>query len=436
MDGGDYRRRVIDLAYDLMELAMELKQDEYEEQQRYENVKTDGKIIYFPTDYDGKNKKTERKENNNASAFSVVENDNAKKDERNPDILEFTAKEISKMPKEFRRKFKVGHYKAHVQKRKYSYEIRLMINGKRISASNKVLEIAKKIFIEKLNELSEFNGYTQRKQVLFTDYMFQWLESTKKPYTKENTYKTYLQVFNVNIAPAFAKKKINEITPFDLQNFINGYIKAEKYRTAQKACQLLKAVFDFAVADELVNRSPMAKIKTCTYEKETGIGLTRLEEKKILDAFYSNTDNLYYQAFVFIMYTGLRRSELASATKDKKWITVTCAKIRKGRKEKKRKIPISPMLKKVIGKIELEKIKKLNLTVLSHEFKRLMPEHHLHELRHTFITRCQECGIPREFVSVWAGHAADQSITTKVYTHLEQYEDKQVEEISKFIYDF
>ena len=87
MDGGDYRRRVIDLAYDLMELAMELKQDEYEEQQRYENVKTDGKIIYFPTDYDGKNKKTERKENNNASAFSVVENDNAKKDERNPDIL-------------------------------------------------------------------------------------------------------------------------------------------------------------------------------------------------------------------------------------------------------------------------------------------------------------------------------------------------------------
>ena len=54
---------------------------------------------------------------------------------------------------------------------------------------------------------------------------------------------------------------------------------------------------------------------------------------------------------------------------------------------------------------------------LTQAFKRLMPAHHLHELRHTFITRCQECGVPREVVSVWAGHAADGTQTSNVYTH-------------------
>ncbi|MDE6441559.1 MAG: tyrosine-type recombinase/integrase, partial [Clostridia bacterium] len=55
--------------------------------------------------------------------------------------------------------------------------------------------------------------------------------------------------------------------------------------------------------------------------------------------------------------------------------------------------------------------------LLSRSFKDLCPSHHLHELRHTFITRCQECGVPREVVSVWAGHSADNTMTSNVYTH-------------------
>ena len=63
-----------------------------------------------------------------------------------------------------------------------------------------------------------------------------------------------------------------------------------------------------------------------------------------------------------------------------------------------------------------------------------MPNHHLHDLRHTFITRCQECGIAREIVSLWAGHAADSSVTSTVYTHLEKNEEYQLSEIEKFDY--
>ncbi len=422
MEGAELYNELKKILIKGLNLLSDYENEQYEREKFIRNTPFDQRIIRLPIKYHYHDDEEEI-------------NNEVEKQTNNVTVLDFNRKDISKMPQKFRKLFKIGHYKAHVHKRNDSYEIRLMINGHRISASNKVLEVAKKKFIEKLNQLKEFDDSKQRKQALFKDYMLQWLETSKKPYVKENTYKSYLQVFNVNIIPALGKKKLTEITSFDLQEFINNYVQAKKCRTAQKAYQLLKAVFDFAVADEILNRSPMAKIKIGTYEQETGTGLTRLEEKKILKAFDTEKSNLYLQAFLFILYTGIRRSELASAEKNDLWITVTCAKIRKGKKEKKRRIPISPMLKKIINKINLEKLRKINPIVLSHEFKNFMPEHHLHELRHTFITRCQECGIPREFVSVWAGHAADQTITTKVYTHLEQFEDKQIEEISKFIYD-
>lgn len=70
---------------------------------------------------------------------------------------------------------------------------------------------------------------------------------------------------------------------------------------------------------------------------------------------------------------------------------------------------------------------------LTQAMKRLMPAHHLHELRHTFVTRAQECGVPREAVSVWAGHAADETQTTKVYTHFSK--EFMLQEGRKVIYN-
>lgn len=135
-----------------------------------------------------------------------------------------------------------------------------------------------------------------------------------------------------------------------------------------------------------------------------------------------------------MLYTGIRRSEIHSLNYNEKWIIVTTAKQRKGKAEKQRKIPISPMLQNEISRIKIDEIKKLPLDGLTRNFKKICHTHHLHDLRHTFITRCQECGIQREIVSLWAGHAADSSVTSTVYTHLEQYTQNQIAEIKKFSY--
>lgn len=218
-----------------------------------------------------------------------------------------------------------------------------------------------------------------------------------------------------------------------MQTFINSFTEAEKFRTAQKLQQVLSALFDYAVTDEIISRSPMTKVKIGYYEQKHGIPVTRDEEAAFIREL-KNSPTVNAQAYAFILYTGLRRSELASAVVDDKWVTVTTAKQRKGKSEKFRRIPISPMLKNVMPLIDIEQIVKVTPGVLTKHVKDFFPNHHLHDLRHTFITRCQECGIQREIVSLWAGHSADSSITSTVYTHLEQYSDNQIAEMQKFSY--
>ena len=92
------------------------------------------------------------------------------------------------------------------------------------------------------------------------------------------------------------------------------------------------------------------------------------------------------------------------------------------------------MLAKMLPFIDFHEIKKLPVSVLTNRFRKLCNGHHLHDLRHTFITRAQECGIRREYVSLWARHKADNSITSNIYTHLEQNKSIQIEEIKKYDY--
>lgn len=50
-------------------------------------------------------------------------------------------------------------------------------------------------------------------------------------------------------------------------------------------------------------------------------------------------------------------------------------------------------------------------------FKRYCPRHKLHDLRHTFITRCAESGINVNVAQSLAGHS-DVKMTLRIYTHV------------------
>ena len=351
-------------------------------------------------------------------------------------IVLFTTKELSKMPQQFRKIFKTGKIRAHVKRRPDGlYEIRCQINKTLFVATSKYLDICKDKFIEKLKNVKLTELQPKKSAILFTDYILNWLETAKKPFVKEPTYKGYIQSVNLYILPKFERRALSSIQYNELQTMITQMSESGKNRTAKKIYQLLSALFEHAVADGVITLNPMAKVKLARYEQKHGVPLTIQEEYSVLQEIKRNPTT-YNQAFAFIMYTGLRRAELASVVIDGEWITLTTAKQRKGMKEKSRSIPISPMLNRVLPFIDIDKIKTISLGVLTNYFKKLCPNHHLHDLRHTFITRAQECGIRREIVSLWAGHKADSSITTNVYTHFQERSELQIIEMQKYDYEY
>ena len=156
------------------------------------------------------------------------------------------------------------------------------------------------------------------------------------------------------------------------------------------------------------------------------------EEREFLQLLNgSNCTADIKNALLLLLYTGMRRSELASARIENGFISVISAKTRKGFQEKRRLIPVTPMLAPYIPGFDFAQLNALRPDALTQAFKRLMPAHHLHELRHTFITRAQECGVPREVVSVWAGHSPDGTQTGNVYTHFSrEYLTKEAQKVA------
>ncbi len=342
--------------------------------------------------------------------------------------LKFTEKEIKALPKHLREKFK-NEKNISYREDTGVYEIRKQIDGVSYFGSSKNRDEAVRKFLQNIRD----GGKPAKKppaplpaadvpevqplSPTFNDVATDWLE-LRKPLIKPTTFEHYESVFRANIFPAFEGRRIDELKQSDCQELINAYIEQEKYRTADKIYQALKAVFEFALGEELIGRSPMRFIKPPQYEEQNGIALTLEEERRLLNLIAESKCSEDIQSgLIFLLYTGIRRSELASARIEGEFISVVCSKTRKGFQEKRRLIPITPMLAAWMHVFDIEKLRSVRPDALTQAMKRLMPEHHLHELRHTFITRCQECGVPREVVSVWAGHAADNTQTSKVYTH-------------------
>lgn len=72
------------------------------------------------------------------------------------------------------------------------------------------------------------------------------------------------------------------------------------------------------------------------------------------------------------------------------------------------------MLRPYVDKIRLSPLQKT--TELAKIFSSLCSKHKMYDLRHTFASRCQECGVPQEIVAHWLGHKSS-ALIGQVYTH-------------------
>lgn len=316
-------------------------------------------------------------------------------------VLKFSKKEILQMPTNYRNVFATNDMIVHYRLRKDGvYEARFHRQGIHIEVSSKDLTKLKQKFIDKLNHKDE---KSDKKDKTFAEYADEWL-NIKKVTTKQSTCNEYIRLLNHDVLPAFGEIKATEIDRSMLQNYLLVYVDKGTLRMAHKLFLILRCIFDM-VADDYNISSPMKKVVVPNYQSKSGIAFTYEEEKKLVNHCIAHLNRDTSHAFLVLLYAGLRRSELASLNViDGVWLECETSKERMGKNVVKRKIPITPMMKQVLPYIDFEKAKHVNLSTLQTTMKRLFPNHHSHELRHTFVSRCKESGVLSEVVSIWAGH--------------------------------
>lgn len=287
------------------------------------------------------------------------------------------------------------------------WELRKTIDGKRISFYGKT----QKECIENFKAGKKKNGNTP---TLLPHNLFDLINLYLKTLTN-TSHITNESVFRIHIFPKLKNKHISKYNEDEIIKFLDN-INTDRNRI--KAYSLLSNVFSLAVRKKIIKESPMAFIARPKQKPKKGTALTLAEERFLLES----CKNTEFELFIkFLLYSGCRRSEVYNLKFDDINFENNTIHIRGTKTDSSdRYIPIFPALKSVISKCNsknylLPRLKRLD--DISRYVHSVLPNHKLHDLRHTFATRALEKNIPMKIVQHWLGHS-NYSTTADIYTHV------------------
>lgn len=330
--------------------------------------------------------------------------------------------------KEEKRLLKLSDFKK--RQRKNSIEARCMYYGKAISISAMTnTELNKKIraYIREFNELNKPTLFPsaapvpplpppvaeEPKPILFKDYAREYLEVMKKDDVQDSWYTRQESKIRLHINPVIGEKPLSEISGFDCKLLLKAIREKKIFRTAEEVHSLLKQIFEFAQAEGIITKNPMARIKFQHAERTHGRCLSFVEELHLLDI----AKGTRYECHVILMlYAGLRPCECNSAYIEGDFIVANNAKRKDGKVEQKR-IPITPMMKPYLPLIA--NLQKLPGCSLQNWFYKMDWDIHAYYCRHTFNTRLVKFKINPELRELAMGHKGD-SVNIDTYTHYEE----------------
>ena len=326
---------------------------------------------------------------------------------------------------------------------------------------------AENSFSNKMNTIAKNSKYSN---MLFSDYMLEWLENIK-PKVVQSTYIGYEQVVKGRLCPYFKSKKIKliDLRPRDIQDFINYLYKQRlKGSTIAHYTSNMNTALKEAVIAEIIPSNPMDRIESVKKEVYSPEFYTDDELIELIEVI--KTQKLELPLTLGIIY-GLRREEILGLTwnaidfKNKsitirktvgrgKYDGVTQFLIKDIPKNKSsyRTLPmfdfIADSLKKYKEKYKLnEKIfgntyitdykdficlmdngELVKPDYVDRTFSRILKENgfrhiRLHDLRHSCATLLLRNGVPLPEIQKWLGHS--NIITTQRYSHLDQ-NDKSI----------
>lgn len=306
--------------------------------------------------------------------------------------------------------------------------------------------------------------------ILFADYMEQWLEIVKSSITVV-TYSSYSTMVKGTIVPYFREKgiKLKDLTAKDIQDFYLEKLKHVKANSVIHYHANIHKALKYAVKLDMISVNPADKVERP--RKEPFIGSfydademktlleackgTKLEIPIMLAAFYglrrSEALGLKWDAVDFDRNTITIKHTVTECSVDGKVILVK--QDRTKTKSSMRTLPLVSAVKERLLELKVEQeenrrlcgrsyIKEYSGYICVNEigdlikpgyvtncFGQLLKEAGLrkirfHDLRHSCASLLLSNGVPMKQIQEWLGHS-DFSTTANIYSHLE-YSSKLV----------
>lgn len=225
-------------------------------------------------------------------------------------------------------------------------------------------------------------------------------------------------------------KPLNEYSPADFASVINA---VPYHYTKQVVYNLLRSAYDCAITNGYATVNPLYTLPPVKHYRRKGHALTIDEQAQLFEIL---TGDKYETLYKFYLLSGCRSAEALAI----KWQDIDYNSNRihiHGTKtySSDRFIPLFPQIAELLKGMPRngEYIFPYSVNQVRGHFYRITRKHglqfHLHDLRHTFTTRCIESGISIFTLSKWLGHCSI-TVTANVYSHvLTAFEQS---EIAKF----
>ncbi len=260
-----------------------------------------------------------------------------------------------------------------------------------------------------------------------------WLETWLATYKPPTLSKKWLAVLRNNIERIKAltiDKPLNEYTPAEL---LNALYSVPLSYTRSVCYDLLNAAYKQAVRLGYVRSNSLDGTPKIKHIRQIGRALTLDEQRQFIQALEGNPRKPLY---MFYLLSGCRCSEALSLSwsdidENARLIHIHGTKTPRAN----RYIPLFPQIRAVLDEIPRDGqiIFPYTHNAVKSHFRRFKRKHgfnfRLHDLRHTFVTRCIESGISIFTVSKWLGHT-NINTTANIYAHL--LTDFERQEIERF----
>jgi integrase len=239
---------------------------------------------------------------------------------------------------------------------------------------------------------------------------------------------------------------LTEITNIMLAKIINGMAGCKQAKDQIKS--LLKQMFAIAHNDKLIESNPTLNLPRpkATPPSRERKALTESQESRMIEIGLTDTK---YAPLLICLLQGTRKGEMLALRPNDFDFAKNTLRIDESYDEQNptdlltknadsnRTMPMFELTRKILLRYAnaeptqriFENVSTAKLYKLFAELqeKAELPNITVHELRHTFITRCHEKGVEEMIVQRWVGHKKGSAMTKAVYTHISN--DKEQEYI-------